>query len=290
MTDKLRDLVVLVTGATDGIGLATAQRLAGEGAGVLVHGRNPAKLAEVVAQLREGDARAEGFVADLASLEQTAALAREVAQRAPRLDVLINNAGVGAGSPTSGREVSSDGYELRLAVNYLAPFLLTHELLDYGRIRRAIINVASAGQAEIDFNDPMLTLGYDGWRAYGQSKLALVMLTFDLAEGFRRVGSNALHPGTFLDTKMVREAEVSPRGSPDDGAEAVVALLIETLESGVSGKYYEDGRPARPHQQAEDTAARRRLRILSEELTRGFSRAGQAQFGQPGVAPALDRG
>jgi NAD(P)-dependent dehydrogenase (short-subunit alcohol dehydrogenase family) len=275
MTDVLRDLMVLVTGATDGIGLATARMLAREGAGVLAHGRNPARVGQVVRELRDGGGRAEGFVADFSSLEQTAGLAREVA-RASRLDVLINNAGIGAGSPTSGRQLSRDGYELRFAVNYLAPFLLTHELLAYGRPRRAIINVASAGQAAIDFRDPMLTGEYDGWRAYRQSKLALIMLTFDLAEELREIACNALHPGTFLDTKMVRESEVSPRGPASTGAGAVVGLLMESLVSGITGRYYDGGQPARPHQQADDPTARRRLRRLSDELTLAFSSAAHA--------------
>jgi NAD(P)-dependent dehydrogenase (short-subunit alcohol dehydrogenase family) len=268
MTGVLRDLVVLVTGATDGIGLATARMLARKGAGVLVHGRNRTKVGDVVRELRDSGGYAEGFVADLASLEETAALAREVAERAPRLDVLINNAGIGAGPPTGRRELSRDGYELRFAVNYLAPFLLTHQLLGYGRPRRAIINVASAGQAAIDFRAPMLATGYDGWRAYRQSKLALIMLTFDLAEEFPQITSNALHPGTFLDTKMVREAEVSPRGSASEGARAVVGLLKESLIDGITGRYYDGGRPARPLAQADDPVARRRLRMLSEDLTR----------------------
>jgi NAD(P)-dependent dehydrogenase (short-subunit alcohol dehydrogenase family) len=267
MTDVLRDLVVLVTGATDGIGLATVRMLTAEGAGVLVHGRDRAKVGNVVRELREAGGQAEGFVADLASLEQTAGLAREVAERAPRLDVLINNAGIGAGPPTGGRELSRDGYELRFAVNYLAPYLLTRQLLGYGRPSRAIVNVASAGQAAIDFRDPMLASGYDGWRAYRQSKLALIMLTFDLAEEFPEIACNALHPGTFLDTKMVRESEVSPRGSASAGASAVVELLKESLASGVSGRYYDGGRPTRPLRQAEDPAVRQRLRILSEQLT-----------------------
>jgi NAD(P)-dependent dehydrogenase (short-subunit alcohol dehydrogenase family) len=269
MTAVLRDVVVLVTGATDGIGLATARLLNAEGAGVLAHGRNPAKVAQVVRELRDGGGQAEGFVADLASLEQTAGLAREVAQRTSRLDVLINNAGIGAGPPTGARELSRDGYELRFAVNYLAPFVLTRRLLDSGRPSRAIVNVASAGQAAIDFKDPMLAGGYDGWRAYRQSKLALIMLTFDLAEEFPRIACNALHPGTFLDTKMVRESEVNPRGSASAGAAAVVALLQDSLVGRSTGRYYDDGHPARPLEQAEDPIARRRLRTLSEELTQG---------------------
>jgi NAD(P)-dependent dehydrogenase (short-subunit alcohol dehydrogenase family) len=262
----LQDLSILVTGATDGIGLATVRQLAREGAAVLVHGRDPDKVMRVVRQTREGGGRAEGLVADFSSLESTARLAREVADQAGMLDVLINNAGIGAGPPSGGRELSRDGYELRFAVNYLAPFVLTCELLGRGLPRGAIVNVASAGQAAIDFGDPMLQRGYDGWRAYRQSKLALIMFTFDLAGQVPGIVSNALHPGTFLNTKMVRESEVDPLGTAETGADAVIGVLKESLTSGVTGRYFDGGRPALPHRQAEDPVARRRLRELSDEL------------------------
>jgi NAD(P)-dependent dehydrogenase (short-subunit alcohol dehydrogenase family) len=266
MTEGLRDLTILVTGATDGIGLATVRKLARGGASVLVHGRDPDKVMRVVHQTRDGGGRAEGLVADFSSLDGAARLAREVTDRVGALDVLINNAGIGAGPPSSGRELSQDGYELRFAVNYLAPFVLTCELVGRGLPRRAIVNVASAGQAAIDFGDPMLQRGYDGWRAYRQSKLALIMFTFDLAAQVPRIVSNALHPGTFLDTKMVRESEVDPLGTAETGADAVVAVLKESLTSGITGRYFDGGRPALPHRQAENPVARRRLRELSDEL------------------------
>jgi NAD(P)-dependent dehydrogenase (short-subunit alcohol dehydrogenase family) len=118
----------------------------------------------------------------------------------------------------------------------------------------------------------MLQRGYDGWRAYRQSKLALVMFTFDLAEQVPGIVSNALHPGTFLNTKMVRESEVAPLGTAEAGAEAVIGVLKESLTSGVNGRYFDGGRPARPHRQGEDPVARRRLRELSDELAmRGLS-------------------
>lgn len=272
MAEVLRDLAILVTGATDGIGLATVRQLAREGAAVLVHGRDPDKVMRVVREARNGGGHADGLLADFSSLESAARLAREVTERAAALDVLINNAGIGAGPPSGGRELSQDGYELRFAVNYLAPFVLTCELLGRGLPRRAIVNVASAGQAAIDFGDPMLQRGYDGWRAYRQSKLALIMFTFDLAEQVPGIVSNALHPGTFLNTKMVRESEVDPLGTAEMGADAVIGVLKESLTSGISGRYFDGGRPARPHRQAEDPLARRRLRELSDELAmRGLS-------------------
>jgi NAD(P)-dependent dehydrogenase (short-subunit alcohol dehydrogenase family) len=206
-------------------------------------------------------------VADLASLASTARLAAEVATRAPALDALISNAGVGPASPGGRREVSSDGYELRFAVNYLAHYHLTRELLRRGLPRRAIVNVSSIGQAPIDFDDPMLERHYDGWHAYCQSKLAMVMLTYDLSEELSGVAVNALHPGTYLDTPMVRAMGVKPLGTAEDGADAVVGLLEQSLGGTVTGQYFDVKRPARPERQASEPAARRRLRDLSESLT-----------------------
>ena len=258
----------LVTGATAGIGLATARRLAAGGAVVLVHGRDEAKVAEVVATLRSEGGTAEGFTADLASLTETRGLAREVADRAPSLDALINNAGVGPASPEGRREVSRDGHELRFAVNYLAPYVLTRELLERGLPRHAVVNVSSAGQAPIDFDDPELERRYDGWHAYCQSKLALVMLTYDLAAELPGIAVNALHPGTYLDTAMVRDMGVQPLGTAEDGARAVIDLMQRSLAGTVSGRYFDGGRAASPEPQADDPDARRRLRELSERLVR----------------------
>lgn len=268
---SLEDLTVLVTGATSGIGLATVRRLAAGGAAVLVHGRNSERVAEVVEQLRRDGGRAEGMLADLASLEETVRLADEVARRAPELDVLINNGGVGPASPGGRREVSRDGHELRFAVNYLAHYVLTRELLGRGLPRRAIVNVSSAGQAPIDFGDPLLERRYDAWQAYCRSKLALVMLTFDLAGERPDLRVNALHPGTYLDTPMVRAMGVKPLGTAEDGADAVMAVLEQSLTKDVTGRYFDGGRPARPERQAMDPAARRRLRDLSDALAGEWS-------------------
>jgi NAD(P)-dependent dehydrogenase (short-subunit alcohol dehydrogenase family) len=185
--------VVLITGATDGLGRTVAADAARAGATVLVHGRSDERLAETVAELRQvADAdRIRSYRADLASLGQVARLADEVLASEERLDVLVNNAGVGARVPgDGGRLESEDGLELRFAVNYLAPFLLTHRLLDLlqASAPARVVNVSSAGQIPIDFDDVMLERDYDGMRAYRQSKLAQVLFTCDLAEQLKDTG------------------------------------------------------------------------------------------------------
>jgi NAD(P)-dependent dehydrogenase (short-subunit alcohol dehydrogenase family) len=186
-----------------------------------------------------------------------------------RLDALINNAGVGAGTRGAERELSGDGYELRFQVNYLAGFLLTILLLP--RLRRSaparVVNVASAGQAPIDFDDPMLERGYEGWRAYRVSKLAQVVFTFDLAGRLDGTGVtvNALHPATFMDTKMVREV-ASPMSRVEEGAQATLRLVTAAELEGVTGKYFDGVEETRADAQAYDPGARRKLWDLSEEL------------------------
>jgi NAD(P)-dependent dehydrogenase (short-subunit alcohol dehydrogenase family) len=255
---------VLVTGATDGLGRALATRLAGEGATVIAHARSEERGREALADLLDGPGDVQLVVGDLASLSAVRALADQVPDR---LDVLVNNAGIGF---AGGREESADGYELRFAVNYLAGFLLA-SLLRERMVASAparIVNVASAGQQAIDFDDVMLERGYDGARAYRQSKLAQVMHAFDLAEELAGSGvtATALHPATFMDTKMVTDAGMAPASTVQDGLEATWRLVADPSVEGVSGAYFNGTREVRADAQAYDLDARRRLRELSERL------------------------
>jgi NAD(P)-dependent dehydrogenase (short-subunit alcohol dehydrogenase family) len=267
---------VLVTGATDGLGQALARELASRGASVLLHGRSDARLESTrrEIQLTTGSDRLRPYRADFSSLEEVRRLAHDVERDHDRLDLLINNAGIGFGKPDRGREVSADGYELRLAVNYLAPFLLTKLLLPL--LRRSaparIVNVASAGQVPVDFDDIMLEVSYDGTRAYRQSKLALVMFTFELtdrldADGEGGVSVNALHPATFMNTKMVHEAGSPIMSTIEEGLEATLALALSPELDGVTGRYFDGRHVARANPQAYDADARQRLWRLSEQLT-----------------------
>jgi NAD(P)-dependent dehydrogenase (short-subunit alcohol dehydrogenase family) len=265
----LRGKIALITGSTDGVGRVVAERLGESGAHILVHGRDNKRGNDVVAAIRGGGGRADFLMADLSSLDQVRDLAQTVQRTASRVDILINNAGIGTAG--AARETSADGHELRFAVNYLAGFLLTHLLL---RLLQAsaparVVNVSSAGQQAIEFDDIMLTRGYSGARAYCQSKLAQVMFTIDLAQELAGSGVtvNALHPATYMNTVMVRRAGVTPISTVEQGAEAILNLAASPGLDGRSGLYFNGLREAHANAQAYDVDARRRLRSISLELT-----------------------
>ena len=258
----IADSTILVTGATDGLGRALAERLHGDGARLLLHGRDQAKLDAVAAELPG----VQTLRADLASLDEVRALAAQVDQ----LDVLVNNAGIGSGLP-EGREraQSRDGYELRFQVNYLAGYLLTELLLDRLRAPARIVFVASLGQMPIDFGDVMLERSYTGIQAYCQSKLAQIAYAMALSERLdpEEVTVNSLHPSTFMPTKMV----LAERGAGEDpleqGVEATHRLIADPALDGVSGRFFDRFEESVPHPWALDRANRERLVELSEELT-----------------------
>ena len=263
---------VLITGATDGLGRALAHDLVGRGHEVLVHGRDPERLAATVDEIRAATGvEVASYRADLAELAQVRELADRVAADHPALDVLVNNAGIGADVPGGGeRQESVDGYELRFAVNFLAGHLLTRRLLpslqaagtERGPAR--IVMVSSAGQAAIDFDDVMLERGYSGWRAYCQSKLAQILDAYDLADELdpEVVTATALHPATYMPTKIVP----SPISTIAEGVAATARLAVDPELAGVTGRYFNGVREARPDPQAQDPQARARLRAIADEM------------------------
>jgi NAD(P)-dependent dehydrogenase (short-subunit alcohol dehydrogenase family) len=272
---NVADKTVLITGSTDGVGKLVALRLAMAGARTLLHGRNQKKGEAVLRAIRDetGNDKLEYFQADFSSMEEVRRMADEIQAKHDRLELLINNAGIGF--TTRGemeRETSRDGHELRFAVNYLAPFLLTQLLLPLMRksAPARIINVASAGQYPIDFSDVMLTRGYDGVRAYRRSKLAQVMFTLDLALTLKDSGVtvNCLHPATFMNTNMVIESGVKPLSSIEEGADAILHLATSPDLEGKTGIYFNGKRPEQANAQAYDDAARERLRELSMRQTK----------------------
>ncbi len=262
--------VALVTGSTDGVGRFVAERLGADGWEVIVHGRDAERGAAVVAAIAAPGGSARFLSADLSDLAAVRGLAEQIELSAPRLDLLINNAGIGSGGAGARRQVNAAGVELRFAVNYLAGFALTLRLLPL--IRRSaparIVNVASAGQQAIDFDDVMLTRDYSGGRAYMQSKLAQVMFAFDLAERLEGTGVtvNCLHPATYTATTMVREAGVTPWSSVEEGARAILQLAASPALEGRSGLYFNGLAEARADAQAYDAKARAKLWALSVKL------------------------
>lgn len=260
---------VLITGSTDGIGKATAVELARQGREVIVHGRTEKRADDTAAEISRAvpGARLEIVAGNLASLEQVRMIADDIRSRFDRLEVLINNAGVMSNT----RRESEDGYELTFAVNHLAHFLLTNlllELLTQSAPAR-IITVSSMVHAsgEIRFEDLQMRRGYNGYRAYAQSKLANVLFTYELARRLEGTGvtANALHPGV-IGTKLLHVG-FSGGGPVAEGARTPVYLATSPEVAETSGQYFSNQRPERSSSTSYDTQLAERLWAVSEELT-----------------------
>ena len=267
----LQGKTVLITGSSDGLGKEVALLAAKAGATVLVHGRSREKSQPVLDEVnRAGPGDAELYLADLESLDEVRRLAAEVSARHRRLDVLLNNAGILRAGDLP-RAQNAQGIELHFQVNYLAPFLLTRLLLPLLKAAAPsrIVNVASLGQAPIDFDDVQLERSYSGIQGYCQSKLAQVMYTIELAEELAGSGVTvmSLHPGTFMNTNMVVGQGMTPQSKVEDGAEATFRLAFAPEHEGETGGFYNQFNPGHANAQAADHQARRQLWALSEELT-----------------------
>ncbi|MGA0806879.1 MAG: SDR family NAD(P)-dependent oxidoreductase [Pseudohongiellaceae bacterium] len=271
----LQEQVILITGSTDGLGRLVALQLARQGATVLLHGRDPAKGAAVLGDIvaASGNPKLRYYNADLASLAAVRDLALRLRINEPRLDVLVNNAGIGPIAPGLPRRLSADGNELLFAVNYLAGFLLARELLPLlkASVPARIVNVASIGQQVLDFDNLQLERDYDDARAYRQSKLAQILDTFTLASELAGSGvtANCLHPATLMDTKMVHDgAGYFPgvKSTTEQGAAALLNLICAPALDGISGRYYDGLQEARANEQAYDLEARRQLQMQSRRL------------------------
>lgn len=279
----MKGKTVVVTGGNSGIGLETASALAGMGARVLVTARNADRGRSAVAQIAE---RTEGaqvqlVVFDLADLSSVRRGAAEILEQAPRLDVLVNNAGL----VLTERQVTVDGFEATFATNHLGPFLLTNLLLD--RVTASaparIVNVAStahnSARKGIPFDDLQSERHYRGMRVYGQSKLANILFTLELARRLEGAGvtANSLHPGTV---RTGYGADGDARGflsfglkiakpfflSPERGARTSIYLASSPEVDGISGQYFVKCKARTPRKWARDPDAARRLWQVSEEL------------------------
>jgi retinol dehydrogenase 12 len=273
--------ICVVTGATSGIGLVTAQVLARQGATLIVVARNAERGAATVSRIRQetGNPAVELMVADLSVQAQVRQLAGEIQHRFAHLDVLVNN----AGALFARRQLTQDGLEMTFALNHLAYFLLTNLLLD--RLKAAdaarVVNVSSEAhrRARLDFSDLQGQHRYTGWRAYARSKLANILFTYELARRLAgtAIVTNALHPG-FVATNFGRHnrgiAAVLFRIlqlaaiSPEEGAQTIIYLASSPAVKGVTGQYFVKQRAVRSSQVSHDRAAAERLWQVSAELTR----------------------
>jgi NAD(P)-dependent dehydrogenase (short-subunit alcohol dehydrogenase family) len=279
MTD-MSGRICLVTGATRGIGRATAEALAKSGAHVLLHGRDSASVGAVCREMiRYG--QVTGVVGDLGSLAAVRKLASDIAAQYPRLDVLVNNAGTG----TRRRQTTVDGYEHTFAINHLAPFLLTNLLLERLKASKAarIVTVSSMAHRNVtlDFDDLNFEKRpYSGLRAYGESKLANILFTLELASRLAgsNVTANCLHPGVvatnifaaFFGGRTGKIFSVLFRPfmlSPANGAKTSVYLASSPEVAKVTGKFFDKSREAPPAPAAQDAAAAKRLWEISAKLT-----------------------
>jgi NAD(P)-dependent dehydrogenase (short-subunit alcohol dehydrogenase family) len=270
----------LVTGATHGIGLATARALAALGARVLIHGRDPTLGKRAVADIGRSTRNWDvSFVrADFSSLAEVRNLAAEIDSTVPKLDVLVNNAGLMSAS----RAWTADGYEITFAVNHLAPFLLTNLLLD--KLKRSaparIVIVASEAhrRVKLDFDDLMNVRTPSAMRAYGRSKLANLLFARELADRLRGTGVtvNALHPGVvnthlFNNSSALVRVAAATLGkwfliSPQEGAKTSVYLASSPEVAGKTGGYYRRCKPASPSRAAQNDADAHRLWEISARL------------------------
>ena len=262
--------IILITGSTDGIGKQTALELAKKGHHIIIHGRSMAKCQNAVDDILEEvpDAKLDSVPADLASLQNIQAMAGTLKQRYELLDVLINNAGVFAPK----RRISQDGLEINFAVNYLASYFLTCEVLDLIRKSPAgrIINVSSVAhkRGRINFDDLFYENNYQAYKAYADSKLMLIYLTYDLSEHLSDEGItvNALHPGV-ISTKLLAVGFNMSGDNLSAGAETPVYLAVSKEVKNVTGKYFDRKQAVPSSPLSYDKSVREQLMALTKELT-----------------------
>ncbi|NEO84980.1 MAG: SDR family NAD(P)-dependent oxidoreductase [Spirulina sp. SIO3F2] len=259
---------ILITGATDGIGRETAKSLAALGHTILLHGRNAAKLATVEQELTTGSGQVGSFVADLSNMAEVLALAKAVAAQNPKLDVLINNAGVFKTT----NPITPDGLDVRFVVNAIAPYLLTQKLMPLLNPSSRVVNVSSAAQSPVNLKAlaGRVKIAQD-FSAYAQSKLALTMWSRVLALKPNNPVIVAVNPGSMLGSKMVKQAFGVPGGDLRIGADILTRAVLADDFATASGKYFDNdsGQFAPPHGDALDAQKCEAVVSTIESIFRG---------------------
>ena len=239
---ELYEKTVLITGATDGMGKETALMFAKVGATVLIHGRNPKKLADTLAALWEANPKGQyySYQADYASLAEVRAMAEAIKKEHQQIDILINNAGL---YPDK-RVITEDGFELTLQVNYLSSFLLTHALMPLleASPEARIVNVSSIGHKLVwnSIKNPKFSPFFWRWVSYCRSKLLVVAWTIELARRLesKKITVNSVHPGVIR-TKVIRILPVSWGSSVPSGAKTIFNLATNPAYATTTGQYFE---------------------------------------------------
>ena len=258
---------ILLTGATDGIGLEAAKLFVSEGHHLLVHGRNPAKLEKVERELTALNAgTVESLVADLSVMDEVAALAQSVLDQHKQLDVLINNAGVF----NTKEPITSAGLDVRFVVNTIAPYLLTQRLLPLLGSNGRVINLSSAAQAPVDAEALLGNVRLSDQAAYAQSKLAITMWSSALAATIGADGPAviAVNPGSLLGSKMVKEAFGIDGGDLGKGAAILRRAALDDEFATATGRYFDNdsGQFAPPHPDALDPVACQQIARLVDSV------------------------
>lgn len=267
----MKPRIILVTGATDGIGKTTAIKLAELGQTVIIHGRNKSKCEDTLNEIviKTNNNNCSFVVGNLASFDTIHSLSEEIHSKYNRIDTLLNNAGI----YMNNREMNESGIELTFAVNHLAVFLLTHLLFDLVRKSEEgrIVTVSSLAnvRGSIHLNDLNLESTFNGYRAYSQSKLANILFAFELAEKIRKfnITSNALHPGVIT-TKLLKTGFNISGSSTEEGAKTSIYLSISDEVKNVTGKYFDKQKQAGCNVIANDIELRSKLWNVSEELVK----------------------
>ncbi|WP_144213050.1 SDR family NAD(P)-dependent oxidoreductase [Shewanella donghaensis] len=252
MSSSISSKKILITGATDGIGYETAKVLVLEGHHVLIHGRNPDKLAQVKSQLipLNSSVKIETYVADLSNLSEVFTLANSIKQQHSQLDVLINNAGV----YSTAQNRTADGIDVRFVVNTVAPYLLSLQLVDILGSEGRVVNLSSAAQSSVDINALVGDKTLKDQMAYAQSKLALTMWSRYLGLKLKGAGPIfiAVNPASMLGSKMVKDAYGVAGGDLSIGADILVRAALSAEFADATGKYFDNDvrRFSSPHPEA----------------------------------------